>query len=187
MDPRDLKSTDALLIVDVQRDFCPGGSLPVPDGNAIVPVINRWIRAAQQRGAKVVASRDWHPEGHISFQSQGGPWPRHCVQGTEGAEFHAELELPGNTQVISKGLSPARDNYSALDGTGLADDLRRAGIGRVFIAGLAEDVCVRATALDACRAGFEVHLIKDATRPVDPAKGERALAEMQQAGVLVEM
>jgi nicotinamidase/pyrazinamidase len=186
MNPLLLKPTDALVIVDVQNDFCPGGSLPIDDGDAVVPVINRWIRAAQKSGAKIVASRDWHPPNHASFRKSGGPWPSHCVQGTTGAEFHADLELPDDTQIVSKGAHRDEAGYSAVYHTGLADDLRQTGIRRAFIAGLAADVCVRATALDALRAGFEVHLIEDATRAVDPDAGQRAITEMSQAGIQFE-
>ncbi|HVT29670.1 MAG TPA: nicotinamidase [Lacipirellulaceae bacterium] len=186
MNPLDLKPTDALLIVDVQNDFCPGGSLPVDEGDAVVPVINQWISAAGKRGAKIVATRDWHPPDHESFHTSGGPWPRHCVQGTQGAEFHADLELPDDAAIVSKGTDPADAGYSAIARTSLTDDLRRAGIERVFITGLATDVCVRATALDALRAGFEVHLVVDATRPVDLDACNRALQEMARAGISLE-
>ena len=183
-----LSQHDALLVVDVQNDFCPGGALAVPEGDQVVPVLNDWIRAARESGVPVVASRDWHPAGHCSFAEQGGPWPVHCVQDTEGAAFHPELELPDDALVISKGRSPERDNYSAFDDTGLADMLRERGVERVWVGGLAQDVCVRATVLDACDAGFETHLIADATRPVDvePGDGERALEAMRAAGARIE-
>ena len=186
MDPLFLNADDALLIVDVQKDFLPGGSLAIETGEEVVGVLNRWIQAARECGAKIIASRDWHPPGHTSFKQQGGPWPVHCLQDTEGAEFHPDLQLPDDAEVVSKGMRPDRDNYSPFDNTGLADELRRQGVQRVFIGGLAQDVCVRQTALDARRAGFEVHLIEDATRPVDPKKGECAVDEMREAGVFVE-
>src|SRR5262249_46250784 len=149
--------------VDVQNDFCPGGALPVAEGHQVVPVLNRWIEAARRGGARIVASRDCHPPGHVSFRDRGGPWPVHCVQDTPGAAFHPGLNLPAEAAVLSKGSAPDRDNYSPFADTGLADTLRRQGVRRVWVGGLAQDVCVRAAVLDALAAGFEVHLIEDAT------------------------
>ncbi len=114
MNPHHLKPTDALVIVDVQNDFCPGGSLAVDEGHEIVPVINRWIRAAVQQGARIVATRDWHPPDHASFHAGGGPWPQHCVQGSEGAAFHADLELPDDVHIVSKGTHRDDASYSAV-------------------------------------------------------------------------
>ena len=183
-----LTKDDALLVVDVQNDFCPGGALAVDGGDAVVPVLNDWIRHAQEVGAPVIASRDWHPADHCSFEAQGGPWPEHCVQDTEGAAFHPDLRLPDDAEIVSKGKAQDRDNYSAFDDTGLAEELHRRGIQRVWVGGLAQDVCVRATVLDACEAGFETHLIADATRPVDvnPGDGERAIEAMRAAGAQIE-
>lgn len=178
-------SGDALLVVDVQNDFCSGGSLEVPDGNAVVPVLNRCMAEARAAGIPVFASRDWHPVDHTSFQAQGGPWPVHCVQDTPGAQFHPELAVDESTIRISKGTRFDKDAYSAFDNTGLADYLKQRGVERVWIGGLAQDVCVRHTAVDAAKAGFETHLICEATRPVDPEGGEKALAEMRDAGVIV--
>lgn len=179
---------DALVVVDVQNDFCPGGALAVEGGDAVVPVLNRAIEAATRQGAIIVASRDWHPPNHVSFEPRGGPWPVHCVQNTKGAAFHPDLRLPPGTPLVDKGADLQRDNYSAFDNTGLAEDLRRQGIERVWVGGLAQDVCVRATVLDALEAGFRVHLIRSATRPVDtqPGDGWRALGEMQAAGATIE-
>jgi nicotinamidase/pyrazinamidase len=177
---------DALLIVDVQPDFCPGGALPIAHGDEVVPVLNRAIEAATRAGVPVFASRDWHPRGHLSFVERGGAWPVHCVQDTPGAAFHPDLRLPPDAQIVTKGTRFDKDQYSAFDETGLADELRRSGVRRVWIGGLAEDVCVKATALDARAAGFAVHLIADATRPVTAEGGVRALADMRAAGVLVE-
>lgn len=178
----------ALLLVDIQRDFCPGGALAVEDGDAVVPVANRWIEKARSEGAPIYASRDWHPEGHVSFEAQGGPWPPHCVQDTPGAAFAPDLALPADATIISKGTRKDRDAYSAFDGTDLADRLRARGVRRLFVAGLALDVCVRATVLDGLREGFDVHLIRDGTRAVEAEKGdgEAALAEMVEAGAAVE-
>ncbi len=184
-----LKAGDALLIVDVQNDFCPGGALPVPEGDLVVPVLNRWIAQAEARGIPVFASRDWHPNNHISFKGRGGPWPPHCVQGTPGAAFHPDLKLPRDVRIVSKAKHPDKDSYSAFGGTDLADRLRRANVKNVWIGGLAQDYCVRATALDALQHGFKTHLITDATRAVNvrPDDGQNALEEIRQAGgVLVE-
>lgn len=187
MEPR-IRSDEALLIVDVQNDFCPGGSLPIPRGDAVVPEINRWIEAATEAGALVVASRDWHPAHHVSFAQRGGPWPPHCIQDSRGAAFHPELALPEGATVVSKGTDPDADAYSAFDGTGLADWLRERNVSTLWVGGLAQDVCVRATVLDARAEGFEVHVITEATRPVDvnPGDGERALEEMRRAGAAIE-
>jgi nicotinamidase/pyrazinamidase len=181
-----LQRGDALLIVDVQIDFCPGGALPVAGGDAVVPVLNRWIAAARQAGAPVYASRDWHPAGHVSFVAQGGEWPMHCVQDTPGARYHPDLALPSDAVPICKGARLDRDQYSAFADTGLAEHLAAADVTRVFVGGLALDVCVRASALDALEHGFDVHLIEAATRPVDPAAGRSALEELRRGGVVVE-
>ncbi len=172
---------DALIVVDVQRDFCPGGALPVPEGDRVVPVINRllglpWVR---------VATRDWHPPDHCSFRPHGGTWPPHCVAGTPGAELHPELRRDLVQQLVSMGTDRGVEAYSGFQGTGLARLLRQAGIQRVFVCGLATDYCVRATALDARREGFEVVVLTDAVRGVEVQPGDcaRALAEMHAAGV----
>lgn len=185
----ELRPTDALLVVDVQKDFCPGGALAVGGGDEVVPVLNHWISIAHQNQAMIVASRDWHPPNHISFRERGGPWPPHCIQRTPGAAFHDGLRLPEQTRIISKGVAPGRDQYSALDETGLVSELRNAGVDRLWVGGLAQDVCVRQTVLDGLEAGFEVTLILSATRPVNasPGDGQRALEEMIQAGANVEV
>ena len=177
---------DALIIVDVQIDFCPGGALPIEGGDAVVPVLNRWIAAAVDARVPTFASRDWHPRHHLSFVESGGEWPVHCVQDSPGARFHPELKLPGSTIVVTKGVRFDRDQYSAFDQTGLATELRKQGIRRVWVGGLAQDVCVRATVLDAAREGFETIVIADATCPVTRAGGERANEEMRQAGARFE-
>jgi nicotinamidase/pyrazinamidase len=181
-----LDRADALLIVDVQNDFCPGGALPIAEGDAVVPVLNAWAAAAAAKGVPVYASRDWHPSTHPSFAPQGGPWPVHCVQDTWGAAFHPRLDLPGAAIVVSKGTRFDKDQYSAFEDTGLAEELRKRGIRRVWIGGLAEDVCVKATAVDAARAGFEAHVIPAATRPVTAEGAAEAREEMQSAGVHLE-
>ena len=176
---------DALLLVDVQPDFCPGGALPIAGGDAVVPVLNEWLAAARALGLAVYASRDWHPRGHLSFRERGGPWPPHCIQDTPGAAFHAALELPRDTIVVTKGVRFDQDQNSAFDQTGLAAELKRAGIKRLWVGGLAEDVCVLATVLDGRRAGFATHLIPDGSRPVTEAGGAKARSAMRAAGAVL--
>jgi nicotinamidase/pyrazinamidase len=175
---------DALLAVDVQNDFLPGGALAVAHGDDVVPVLNAWARAFAAAGLPVYASRDWHPPDHCSFRAQGGPWPPHCVAGTPGAALADALQLPADHVVVSKGTTAPRDAYSALDGTGLAERLRTAGVRRAFVGGLATDYCVRATVLDLRAAGFDVVVLADAIRGVEVAPGdsERAVAAMRDAG-----
>jgi nicotinamidase/pyrazinamidase len=183
-----LHKSDALLVVDVQNDFCPGGALAVPDGDRIVPELNRWIELAVERGVPVFASRDWHPKNHISFRDRGGPWPPHCIQGTRGAEFHPDLSLPANVTIISKATNPDKESYSAFGDTDLADRLRDLQKERLWIGGLALDFCVKETAVQARRLGYEVHLIANATRAVNVQRddGARALKMMEDMGVFIE-
>lgn len=178
-----LRRGDALLIVDVQKDFCSGGALPIDDGDKVVPILNRWIAAAVTKGLPIYASRDWHPVGHISFQERGGFWPPHCIQDSDGACFHPNLKLPDSAIVVTKGTRFDRDQNSAFDETGLAEELRKKGIQHLLVGGLAEDVCVLATVVDACREGFEVTLISDGTRPVTLQGGEKARKKMHECGV----
>ncbi len=177
-----LQKGDGLLLVDVQNDFCPGGALPVPEGDRVVPVLNRWLTAARRVGCPVFASRDWHPARHPSFREQGGDWPPHCLQDSEGARFHPDLQLPGDVVKVTKGVRFDQDQYSVLDQTGLAAQLQRDGVRRLWVGGLALDVCVRASVLDALSAGLSVMLLADATRPVAPDKEMQVLAELQAAG-----
>jgi nicotinamidase/pyrazinamidase len=177
-----LRKNDVLIIVDVQKDFCPGGALPIKDGDKIVPILNEWIAAAVSKDVPVYASRDWHPFGHISFKGYGGPWPPHCIQDSDGALFHPDLALPGSAIKVTKGVRFDQDQNSVFDQTGLSVQLRKNGIRRLWIGGLAEDVCVLATVLDACKDGFEVILISDATRPVTVQGSKKARQEMQDAG-----
>ncbi|MCA1797773.1 MAG: isochorismatase family protein [Geobacteraceae bacterium] len=181
--PSSLQSGDALLIVDVQLDFCPGGALAIAAGDEVVPVLNRWIELARHAEIPVYASRDWHPAGHPSFEAQGGPWPPHCLQDSDGARFHPDLALPESTIKVTKGVRFDQDQNSAFDQTGLAQELQRHDISRIWVGGLAEEVCVAATALDARREGFEVYLINDATRPVTTAGGHEARQRLMEAGV----
>jgi nicotinamidase/pyrazinamidase len=176
----EFRPDDALLIVDPQVDFCPGGALPVPDGDRIFDAVNRLAANAP----RVVASRDWHPPDHMSFSAAGGPWPPHCVQGSEGAEFHPKLDASRIQHVLSKGTDSGREAYSAFSGTKLDDWLRGQGVRRLFVAGLATDYCVRQSVLDARELGYDVVVVEDAIGAVDvkPGDGERALAEMRSAG-----
>lgn len=178
------RTGDALLIVDLQDDFLPGGALAVPDGDAVIPVLNRYIAAARNAGVPILASRDWHPADHCSFKEQGGIWPAHCIAGTPGAGFSAALDLPPATEVISKAQARNKDAYSAFEDTGLAGRLRTLGVVRLLIGGLATDYCVLNTVRDAIRNGFEVLLLTDAIRAVDvkPRDGEAATAEMLRLG-----
>lgn len=175
---------DALIIVDVQNDFLPGGSLAVPGGDAVIAPINRYAARFSKDAHPVFATRDWHPGNHCSFKANGGPWPPHCVAGSRGAEFAAGLEIPQTAAVISKATDPGRDAYSGFEGTDLQRQLRAKGIRRVFVAGLATDYCVLATVKDALAQGFQAVVLADAVRAVDvaPGDGERALREMRARG-----
>jgi nicotinamidase/pyrazinamidase len=182
----ELSQHDALIIVDVQNDFCPGGALAVPNGDQVIPLLNDWVRQAVASNATIVASRDWHPPHHISFRDQGGEWPPHCIQNTPGANLHPNLKLPEETLFVSKGSDINKDNYSAFEDTGLGSQLRDRGIDRIWIGGLAQDVCVNATVLDGLKEGFEVHLITSATRAVDPDSSKQTLQTMKEAGAILE-
>jgi nicotinamidase/pyrazinamidase len=170
---------DGLIVVDVQNDFCPGGALAVPDGDAVLEPINRLMREA----GFVVATRDWHPPDHLSFQAQGGRWPVHCVRDTPGAQLHSGLRGEAIDAVVDKGREPELEGYSGFEDTDLEELLRSHDVDRVHVAGLALDYCVRATALDARRRGFDVVLHTRATRAIgDP---DAPLGELSQAGVQV--
>jgi nicotinamidase/pyrazinamidase len=183
---REIKAGDALIIVDVQNDFCPGGALAITDGDQVAGVLNAWIAVALEKHAVIYASRDWHTTEHLSFSAWGGPWPPHCVEDTPGAEFHRQLNLPADVCVITKGDRSDKDQYSAFDETGLAHDLRRRGVRRVWIGGLALDVCVMATALDAVREGFETHVILHACRPVTVEGGRETVKTLRKANVFID-
>jgi nicotinamidase/pyrazinamidase len=176
--------SEALLVVDVQNDFTPGGALAVPEGHEVVERINALMGSG--RFDLVLATRDWHPPDHRSFAAidPAGPWPVHCVQGTPGAELHPGLDRARIDVVVDKGQDPGTDGYSGFDATGLGDLLRERGIDAVTVVGLATDYCVKNTALDALREGFAVTVDSAAARPVDvePGDGDRALAEIRAAG-----
>lgn len=179
-----LQPHDALLVVDIQRDFLPGGALGVRGGDEVIPVLNRYIAIARRHGIPVIATRDWHPADHCSFHARGGPWPEHCVQNTPGAAFSPQLDLPENVIIVSKATHADEEAYSTFSGTRLAQQLHEAGVTRLLIGGLATDYCVRYSARDALTEGFEVILLEDAMRAVDvqPGDGDRARQEMKAAG-----
>jgi nicotinamidase/pyrazinamidase len=174
---------DGLIVVDVQNDFCEGGALAVPDGDAVVEPLNGLMAEA----GFVVATRDWHPGDHGSFLDEGGQWPPHCVQGTVGAELHPDLHAGLIDAVVDKGQDRGREGYSGFEATPLEQLLRDQDVDTVHIGGLALDYCVKATALDARRLGFNVVVHRDATRGVEASDGDgaRAVAELREAGVKV--
>jgi len=183
---------DALIIVDVQNDFCPGGALAVQNGDKVVPVLNRYIENFLNAGLPIFATRDWHPAKTSHFKLYGGIWPVHCVQGTHGAEFHPALKLTNETIIVSAGMGSDEDGYSGFlgrdnTGTSLATLLHERGVDRLFVGGLATDYCVKHTVLDGIRQGFQVVLIGHAVRGVnlDPEDSERAVQEMSTAGAIV--
>ena len=176
---------EALIVVDFQNDFTPGGALAVPDGDEIAARVNEL--AADPRFDLVVATRDWHPPDHGSFAEQGGPWPVHCVQGTEGAELHPTLDRSRIDVVVDKGQDPGTEGYSGFEGTRLGELLHERGVDKVTVVGLATDYCVKNTALDALRAGFEVTVDSEGVRGVEVEEGDsdRALAELRDSGATV--
>jgi nicotinamidase/pyrazinamidase len=179
--------TRALLVIDVQNDFCPGGALPVPAGDRVVPVLNRLIEDFEASRSPVYASRDWHPPDTSHFREFGGPWPPHCIAGTPGADLHPALRLPPDAVLVSTGQGRDDDGYSAFEGTTkggarLDEDLWKRGIEELYVGGLATDYCVRATVLDARRAGFRVTVITDAIAGIGEDTTRRALEEMKEAG-----
>jgi nicotinamidase/pyrazinamidase len=173
----------ALVVVDIQNDFCPGGALPVKDGDQVVLVLNKYIERFRAAGAPILFTRDWHPPDHSSFKDQGGPWPPHCVQNSEGAMFHSGLKIPPEGEIISK--ADKRDEaYSFFQGTDLAERLSQRGIKRLLVGGLATDYCVKETVLDGLKYGFEVLHLDDASKGVNvnPGDSESALQEMVAKG-----
>ena len=182
-----ITDTDALIVVDVQRDFMPGGALPVPDGDRVVGPLNEYIVLFERRGLPVFFTRDWHPKDHISFKGYGGIWPPHCVQDTEGAMFHPDLKIPSDNKfIISKGTSKDFDAYSGFQGTVLADLLRERGVKRVFVGGVATDYCVKNTVIGAINEGFGAFLLLDAIRGVDvsPGDSDKAIELMLSRGAV---
>lgn len=194
-----LTAGHALVVVDVQRDFCPGGSLAVPDGDAIFGVVNAWLQAYHQHGLPIAFTQDYHPQNHISFKARGGLWPPHCVAGSAGAEIHPAIWIPPEASFFHKGVDPDQDAYSGFEGRlydpahpaepgpGLAEWLRQRQVTTVVVMGLATDYCVRATALDALSLGFAVKLVRAGVRGVDvhPGDSERAIDEVAARGGMV--
>lgn len=181
-----LSKGDALIIVDVQNDFLPGGNLAVAHGDEVVPVLNDYAELFAKRGLPVVATRDWHPDNHCSFEAQGGPWPPHCVARSSGADFAPALRLPEKVQIISKATEQAKDAYSGFEGTDLNEWLAERGVRRLFVGGLATDYCVLNTVRDGLAAGYRVMLLTDAIRAVNvnPDDGEKAVEEMTRRGAV---
>lgn len=182
----ELEKSDALIVVDVQNDFLPGGALAVPRGDEVVPVLNSYITLFTERGLAVIATRDWHPPDHCSFSAHGGSWPSHCVVGSPGAQFAPSLALPHDVTVISKDTESQQNTYSGFGGTGLAERLKSQGVRRLFIGGLATDYCVLNTVRDALELDFTVCLLVDAIRAVNvkPDDGPRAEKEMRRLGAM---
>lgn len=193
---------DALVIVDLQNDFCPGGTLPVTGGHEIVPVVNKLIEKFEKVKVDLVpwvfTTKDWHPANHSSFKEFGGPWPSHCVQGTWGGEFHPDLRVEETIGPFKKGFRQEKDSYSGFEGVGdpleielrdtsLAAILRNCEVRRIFVVGLATDYCVKATVLDARKLGFQAYVITDAMAAVNvnSGDGEKALQEMAAAGAIL--
>jgi nicotinamidase/pyrazinamidase len=181
----------ALVVVDIQNDFCPGGALPVAEGDKVVPILNKYIQFFRGHNAQIIYTRDWHPPDHSSFKAQGGTWPPHCVQGTEGAKFHPALLSPAEHEILSK-AERKDEAYSFFQGTDLTHRLRRltlrlglrGGIDSLFVGGLATDYCVKATVLDGLRLGFRVFYLDDASKGVNvnPNDSELAVEEMLSHG-----
>ncbi|OMH40607.1 nicotinamidase [Desulfurobacterium indicum] len=181
-----LTEKDALIVVDVQKDFCPGGALPVPFGDKVVEPLNFYIKVFSSSGLPIFATRDWHPENHISFKKNGGLWPVHCLQNSEGAEFHDNLRLPPDTFIINKGDRPELEAYSGFQGTLLEFLLKERGIRRIFVGGLATDYCVKHTVIGGLNLGYQVFLLSDAVAAVNinPQDGEAAVLEMLDRGAV---
>jgi nicotinamidase/pyrazinamidase len=184
-----MQSKNALIVVDVQNDFCPGGALAVTEGDQVVPPLNRYIAKFEQAGSPIFATRDWHPVKTSHFNTSGGPWPPHCIQGSPGAEFHPALTLPPETVIVSAGMGSDEDGYSGFlgrdaNGTKLVDLLRQSGVQRIFVGGLATDYCVKHTVLDGLKEGFQVVLLTDSVRGVNlkPDDSARAIKEMLHEG-----
>jgi len=181
----------ALIMVDIQNDFLPGGALGVSEGDKIIPVVNKYIRLFNNQNLPIFFSRDWHPEETIHFKQEGGPWPPHCIQGTEGAEFHPDLLIPENAEILSKGMDPRYDGYSAFDAKNKAgklfpDLLKERDITTFYIGGIATDYCAKVTSLDAIQEGFEVHVLMDAIKGVKPEDSRKAVEEITEKGAVPE-
>lgn len=186
-------SDKALVIVDVQKCFCPGGELAVEEGDKVVPVINQYTERFERLGLPIYATRDWHPQMTKHFIEYGGLWPPHCVQNTPSAEFHPDLKLPNDVEIISVGIRPDEEGYSAFegineDGESFEGTLRERGVLHLYIGGIATDYCVKETILDATRRGFKATLLVDAVKGVNlqPEDSEQAIEQMKSAGADVK-
>lgn len=189
MKAKKLTLKKALLIVDLQNDFCPRGSLAVAGGDTIIPALNTYAKIFSQKNLPIFVSRDWHPKKTKHFKAYGGTWPPHCVQGTKGAQFHPKFRLPKHTIILSKGMDPEQEGYSAFDavdssGQPLFNLLKIFGVQELYIGGLATDYCVKTTAIDALKQGFSVWFLSDAMKGVDltPGDSARAIKEMLDCG-----
>ncbi len=184
-----LRPNKALLVVDVQNDFCPGGALGIHGGDRIIPVLNRYIKYFERENLPIIVTRDWHPKVTKHFEQFGGVWPEHCIVGSYGAQFHPKLELPREVLVVSKGMDPEEESYSAFHATDpggmvLANLLKNLGVTQIYIGGLATDYCVKYSALDALKGGLEVIILTDAIAGVNlqPEDSSRAMDEMVSLG-----
>jgi nicotinamidase/pyrazinamidase len=177
----------ALIVTDVQNDFCHGGTLAVHNGDQVVEPINKLIEKATRQGWRVFVTRDWHPRDHISFRRQGGIWPPHCIINSQGGAFHPALNVPADSIIISKGTQPHQEAYSAFEGTNLRSLLALQGIDHVLVAGLTTEYCIKNTTMDALRFGFSVTVVENACRPVNlkPQDGPEAIEAMKEAGALL--
>jgi nicotinamidase/pyrazinamidase len=179
----EINRQSALVVVDIQNDFCPGGALPVENGDKVVPVLNKYIEKFRKAGAPILFTRDWHPPDHSSFKAQGGPWPPHCVQNSEGAKFRGDLLIPPEGEIVSK-ADKKDEAYSFFQATDLAQKLKERGIKRLLVGGLATDYCVKETVLDGLKCGFEVFVLDDASKGVNvnPSDSDNALNLMVAKG-----
>ena len=169
-------ATFALIVVDVQNDFCPGGALAVKDGDKVIPPLNALVDAFTTSNLPVCFTRDWHPPDHSSFRENGGPWPSHCVRSSRGAGFHPDLHVPKNALVVSKATEPDKEAYSGFQGTELSSTLKRMGVTELFVGGLATDYCVKNTVGDALEEGFLVNVLTDCVRGVNLKRTDSATA-----------
>lgn len=178
-----MQARKALLVVDIQIDFCPGGALGVREGDQIIPTVNKYVDLFLKKRLPVFVSRDWHPQDSKHFKDAGGPWPVHCVQNTKGAEFHPDFHVPDQAIVLSKGTDPELDGYSVFEARDSHNKpfmqlLEEMGVVELYIAGIATDYCVRMTSLDAFESGFVVHVLTDAIKGVDQSDSTRTIAEI---------
>lgn len=178
-----MKANRALLVVDIQNDFCPGGALGVREGDQIIAIVNKYVDLFQSNQLPVFVSRDWHPQDTRHFKTSGGPWPAHCIQNTRGAEFHPDFHVPETAIILSKGTNPALDGYSVFEAHDSNDKsfdelLKQMGVKELYIAGIATDYCVRMTSLDAFRYGLTVNVLFDAIKGVDKADSQQAIIEI---------